>query len=40
MHEAGSVNLHGFNFNLLGGRELFFYDGAHLGSGVGTSAGV
>jgi benzoylformate decarboxylase len=40
VHEAGSVNLHGFNFNPLGGRELFFYYGAHLGSGVGTSAGV
>jgi len=23
-----------------GGRELFFYYGAHLGSGVGTAAGV
>ena len=40
VHEAGSVNLQGFNFNPLGGRELFFYYGAHLGSGVGTSAGV
>ena len=26
--------------NPLGGRELFFYYGAHLGSGVGTAAGV
>src|SRR5262249_1437488 len=40
VHEAGSVNLWGFDFNPLGGRELFFYYGAHLGSGVGTSAGV
>src|SRR3954462_10114631 len=40
VHEAGSVNLHGFDFNPIGGRELFFYYGAHLGSGVGTSAGV
>jgi thiamine pyrophosphate-dependent acetolactate synthase large subunit-like protein len=40
VHEAGSVNLHGFDFNPLGGRELFFYYGAHLGSGVGTAAGV
>jgi thiamine pyrophosphate-dependent acetolactate synthase large subunit-like protein len=40
IHEAGSVNLHGFGFNPLGGRELFFYYGAHLGSGVGTAAGV
>jgi len=40
VHEAGSVNLHGFDFNPAGGRELFFYYGAHLGSGVGTAAGV
>jgi thiamine pyrophosphate-dependent acetolactate synthase large subunit-like protein len=40
VHEAGSVVLHGFNFNPEGGRELFFYYGAHLGSGVGTAAGV
>jgi thiamine pyrophosphate-dependent acetolactate synthase large subunit-like protein len=40
VHEAGSVALHGFDFNPLGGRELFFYYGAHLGSGVGTAAGV
>src|SRR3989441_2038293 len=40
VHEAGSVVLHGFDFNPLGGRELFFYYGAHLGSGVGTAAGV
>jgi acetolactate synthase-1/2/3 large subunit len=40
VHEAGSVNLHSFGFNPLGGRELFFYYGAHLGSGVGTAAGV
>jgi benzoylformate decarboxylase len=40
VHEAGSVALHGFDFNPQGGRELFFYYGAHLGSGVGTAAGV
>ena len=40
VHEAGSVNLHSFDFNPIGGRELFFYYGAHLGSGVGTAAGV
>ncbi len=40
VHEAGSVALHCFDFNPLGGRELFFYYGAHLGSGVGTAAGV
>ena len=40
VHEAGSVALHSFDFNPLGGRELFYYYGAHLGSGVGTSAGV
>lgn len=40
VHEAGSVNLHSFDFNPVGGRELFFYYGGHLGSGVGTSAGV
>ena len=40
MHEAGSVALHSFDFNPIGGRELFFYYGAHLGSGVGTAAGV
>jgi thiamine pyrophosphate-dependent acetolactate synthase large subunit-like protein len=32
--------LHSFDFNPMGGRELFFYYGAHLGSGVGTAAGV
>src|SRR6266852_1380042 len=40
VHAAGSVALHSFDFNPLGGRELFFYYGAHLGSGVGTAAGV
>src|SRR4051812_40365737 len=40
VHEAGSVSLHSFDFNPTGGRELFFYYGAHLGSGVGTAAGV
>ncbi len=40
VHEAGSVALHSFDFNPIGGRELFYYYGAHLGSGVGTAAGV
>jgi thiamine pyrophosphate-dependent acetolactate synthase large subunit-like protein len=40
VHEAGSVTPHGFNFDPDGGRELFYYYGAHLGSGVGTAAGV
>jgi thiamine pyrophosphate-dependent acetolactate synthase large subunit-like protein len=40
VHEAGSVALHGFDFNPEGGRELFYYYGAHIGSGVGTAAGV
>jgi len=40
VHEAGSVAMHSFQFNPLGGRELFFYYGGHLGSGVGTAAGV
>jgi thiamine pyrophosphate-dependent acetolactate synthase large subunit-like protein len=41
VHEAGSVDIsHSFEFDPLGGRELFFYYGAHLGAGVGTAAGV
>jgi thiamine pyrophosphate-dependent acetolactate synthase large subunit-like protein len=40
VHEAGSVTPHGFDFDPVGGRELFYYYGAHLGSGVGTAAGV
>ena len=40
VHEAGANVMHSFNFNPVGGRELFFYYGGHLGSGVGTSAGV
>jgi thiamine pyrophosphate-dependent acetolactate synthase large subunit-like protein len=40
VHEAGSVTPHGFDFDPDGGRELFYYYGAHLGSGVGTAAGV
>ena len=40
VHEAGSVTPNGFDFNPNGGRELFYYYGAHLGSGVGTAAGV
>src|SRR5882672_10204491 len=40
VNEAGAVAMHSFDFNPLGGRELFYYYGAHLGSGVGTAAGV
>ncbi len=40
VNEAGSVAMHSFNFNPLGGRELFYYYGGHLGSGVGASAGI
>lgn len=40
VHEAGAVTPHGFDFDPAGGRELFYYFGAHLGSGVGTAAGV
>jgi benzoylformate decarboxylase len=41
VHEAGSVDIaHSFEFDPRGGRELFFYYAAHLGSGVGTAAGV
>ncbi len=40
MNEAGSVAMHSFDFNPNGGRELFYYYGCHLGSGVGTAAGV
>src|SRR5256714_3130392 len=40
VHEAGSVALHSFDFNPMGGRELFYYYGAHLGTGVGAAAGV
>jgi thiamine pyrophosphate-dependent acetolactate synthase large subunit-like protein len=41
VHEGGSLDIsHSFEFNPLGGREMFFYYGGHLGSGVGTAAGV
>jgi len=41
VNEAGSVKIeHSFTFDPRGGRELFYYYGAHLGSGVGTAAGV
>jgi thiamine pyrophosphate-dependent acetolactate synthase large subunit-like protein len=41
VNEAGSVKIeHSFSFDPRGGRELFYYYGAHLGSGVGTAAGV
>ena len=40
IQEAGSHSIHNFDFNPVGGRELFFYYGGHLGSGVGTAAGV
>ena len=41
VHEGGSLDIsHSFEFNPIGGREMFFYYGGHLGSGVGTAAGV
>ena len=41
VHEAGAVEIsHSFEFDPRGGRELFYYYGAHLGSGTGTAAGV
>ncbi len=40
IHEAGANVAFSFDFNPLGGRELFWYYGAHLGAGVGTAAGV
>jgi thiamine pyrophosphate-dependent acetolactate synthase large subunit-like protein len=41
VHEGGSLDIsHSFEFNPLTGRDLFFYYGGHLGSGVGTAAGV
>jgi benzoylformate decarboxylase len=41
VHEAGSVDImHSFEFDPRGGRELFFYYAAHLGTGIGTAAGV
>jgi benzoylformate decarboxylase len=40
VNEAGSVAMHSFDFDPTGGRELFYYYGSHLGSGVGTAAGV
>jgi thiamine pyrophosphate-dependent acetolactate synthase large subunit-like protein len=40
IQEAGAHSIHSFDFNPVGGRELFFYYGGHLGSGVGTAAGV
>jgi benzoylformate decarboxylase len=38
--EAGSAAMHSFGFDPTGGRELFSHFGSHLGSGVGTAAGV
>jgi benzoylformate decarboxylase len=41
VHEAGSVSIdHSFEFDPRGGREMFFYYAAHLGTGIGTAAGV
>jgi len=41
IHEGGSLEVaHSWEFDPRGGRELFFYYGAHLGSGIGTAAGV
>ena len=39
--DAGSIGrAHSFQFDPINGREHFHYYGAHLGSGVGTAAGV
>jgi len=39
--DAGSIGrVHSFVFDPINGRERFHYYGAHLGSGVGTAAGV
>jgi benzoylformate decarboxylase len=39
--DAGSIGrVHSFSFDPIAGRERFHYYGAHLGSGVGTAAGV
>jgi thiamine pyrophosphate-dependent acetolactate synthase large subunit-like protein len=40
VNEAGSVAMHGFDFDPTGGRELFHHYGSHLGAGVGTAAGI
>src|SRR6267143_316703 len=41
IHEGGSLEVaHSWEFDPRGGRELFFYYGAHLGSGIGTAAVV
>lgn len=41
VQEAGAVSIdHSFEFDPRGGREWFFYYGAHLGTGVGTAAGI
>ncbi len=41
VHEAGSVDIGPFfEFDPRGGREMFFYYGGHLGSGVGKAAGI
>ena len=40
IQEAGSHSIHSFDFDPVGGREVLFYYGGHLGSGVGTAAGV
>jgi thiamine pyrophosphate-dependent acetolactate synthase large subunit-like protein len=39
--DAGSIGrAHSFVYDPINGRERFFYFGAHLGTGVGTAAGV
>ena len=40
VHEAGSGGTRPVWAPMKGGRELFYYYGSHLGSGVGTAAGV
>ena len=38
--EAGSIGMHSFDFDPLGGREHFYFYSGYLGSGVGLSAGM
>src|SRR5262249_26812392 len=40
VNEAGSVAMHSFDFDPTGGRELFYYYGSHLRSGIRTAAGI
>lgn len=38
--ESGSTSMHSFDFNPIGGRELFYFYAGYLGCGVGMSAGI